>query len=60
VHRAASWWRTGSSYHNERSGTYTHHLVTGLEIEMTSLLDADGVTPKRDDLRLAVLFGIDF
>jgi len=61
---------------NAASGEYTHHLVTGLEIELTSVLDLDvtftwdriqspqadseGAVPKRDDLRLALLFGVDF
>jgi len=58
------------------SGRYAHHFVSGLEIELTSVLDldltltwdriqepqpdAEGVVPKKDDLRLAVLFELDF
>ncbi len=65
-----------SYFVNRESGEYTHHLVTGLEIELTSILDLDvtftwdriqrpqpnsaGVVPKQDDARLVVLFGLDF
>lgn len=61
---------------NQESGTYTHHLVTGLEFELTRILDldisfiwdrtqnprpeADGVVPKKDDLRLVLFVGFDF
>ena len=61
---------------NEESGTYTHHLVTGLEFELTNLLDfdvtivwdriqdpranSDGTFPEQDDFRLTFGLGIDF
>ncbi len=61
---------------NEESGTYTHHLLTGLEFELTSLLDFDitlvwdriqdprpdsnDVLPKQDDFRLTFGLGFDF
>ncbi len=61
---------------NEESGTYTHHLETGLEFELTSLLDFDitliwdrienpqpnqnGVLPEQDDFRLVFFLGFDF
>jgi len=61
---------------NEESGTYTHHLLTGLELELTRLLDldvtliwdriqdpqedADGVLPEQDDYRLVMSIGFDF
>ena len=61
---------------NSGSGTYTHHLVTSLEFELTRTLDfdisiiwdrtqnpqpeADGVVPKQDDLRLVFFLGVDF
>ena len=61
---------------NEESGTYTHHLLTGLEFELTSLFDfditfvwdrtqnpreaSDGVFPEQDDFRLTFGLGIDF
>lgn len=61
---------------NKQSGTYTHHLETGLELELTRLLDfditfiwdriedpqpdADGVLPKQDDFRLVFFLGFDF
>ena len=61
---------------NEESGTYTHHLLTGLEFELTSLLDfditivwdriqdpradSDGVFPEQDDFRLTFGLGFDF
>lgn len=61
---------------NEESGSYTHHLVTGLEFELTSLLDfdvtfvwdriqdprpdSDGVLPDQDDFRLTFGLGFDF
>jgi len=61
---------------NEESGTYTHHLLTGLEFELTSLLDfditivwdriqdpradSDGVLPEQDDFRLTFGLGFDF
>ena len=57
---------------NERSGTYTHHAVAGLEIELTSIFDldlsviwdriqtpqarADGSIPEQDDFR--ILLGV--
>jgi putative salt-induced outer membrane protein YdiY len=61
---------------DEESGTYTHHLVTGIEIDITSLIDfdisliwdriqtpqqvSDGTFPKQDDVRLVLLLGIEF
>ncbi len=61
---------------NEESGTYTHHLLTGLEFELTSLLDfdvtvvwdriqdprqsSDGTFPEQDDYRLTFGLGFDF
>lgn len=61
---------------NAVSGAYTHHLVSSLEVEMTSLLsldlmftwdrtqrptpDASGTVPKRDDVRLGMLLSLDF
>lgn len=61
---------------NEESGTYTHHLVTGVEIEVTSLIDldvtlvwdriqtpqpaSDGTVPKQDDLRIVLSLGFEF
>jgi len=61
---------------NEESGTYTHHLLTGLEFELTTLLDfditlvwdriqdpkmnSDGTFPEQDDFRLTFGLGIDF
>ena len=60
---------------NEESGTYTHHLETGLEFELTSILDFDitfiwdriqnpqsdavGIVPEQDDYRLVFFFGFD-
>jgi putative salt-induced outer membrane protein YdiY len=59
---------------NEESGTYTHHLLTGLEFELTNLLDfditfvwdriqdprelSDGTFPEQDDFRLTFGLGI--
>ena len=64
--------RTFITLLNERSGTYTHHAVAGLEIELTSVFDldlsvvwdriqtpqprADGSVPLQDDFR--ILFGV--
>ncbi len=61
---------------NEESGTYTHHLLTGLELELTSILDFDitfiwdriqnprpnaaGIVPEQDDFRLTFFLGLDF
>ena len=61
---------------NEESGTYTHHMLTTLEFEITKLLDFDitlvwdriqnpredsnGITPEQDDFRLMFGLGIDF
>ena len=61
---------------NEESGTYTHHMLTGLEFELTSLFDfditlvwdriqdpreaSDGIFPEQDDFRLTFGLGIDF
>jgi len=60
---------------NEESGTYTHHLETGLEFELTSKLDFNitliwdriqnprpdefGIEPEQDDYRLVFFLGID-
>jgi hypothetical protein len=61
---------------NDESGTYTHHLETGLEFELTTILDFDitiiwdriknpqpnaaGIVPKQDDFRLVFFLGVDF
>lgn len=61
---------------NTASGSYMHHLETGLSFDLTSLLDfdvtviwdriedpqpsADGVVPEQDDVRLVVFVGFDF
>jgi putative salt-induced outer membrane protein YdiY len=61
---------------NEASGTYNHHMVTGFELELTSLLDfditfvwdrikdprpdSDGRLPDSDDFRLILGLGLDF
>jgi len=61
---------------NEESGTYTHHLLTSLEFEITKLLDFDitlvwdriqnpredsnEIKPEQDDFRLMFGLGIDF
>jgi hypothetical protein len=61
---------------SEKAGSYTHHMVTTLETEVTSLLDfdvslvwdrtenprpdADDVTPAKDDLQLVVSVGLEF
>jgi hypothetical protein len=61
---------------NKAAGRYNHHLVTGFETEVTSLLDfditfvwdrieyprpdADGIIPKSDDFRLIVALGFEF
>lgn len=60
---------------NEESGTYTHHLETGFEFELTSKLDFDitfiwdriqnpqadalGIVPEQDDYRLVFFLGLD-
>lgn len=60
---------------NEASGTYNHHMVTGLEFELTSRLDfdvtliwdriedprpdSDGGTPEPDDFQLILGLGLD-
>jgi len=60
---------------NRDSGSFTHHLITGLELELTRIFDldisliwdrtqnprpeADGVTPKKDDYRLVLFLGFD-
>lgn len=60
---------------NQESGTYTHHAVVGVEIELTSVLDldvslvwdrvqrprarADNTFPERDDFSLRLGVGID-
>ena len=61
---------------NEVSGTYTHHLITTLETELTDWLDfdisfawdriqnptpnADGTVPEQNDFYLITSLGIDF
>jgi putative salt-induced outer membrane protein YdiY len=61
---------------NEETGTYNHHMVTKLEIELTSMLDvdfswvwdriqdprpdSDGDVPEQDDYRLTVGIGFEF
>ena len=61
---------------NEASGSYNHHLVTGLEFDITSLIDfevtfvwdriqdprpdADNVVPKQDDYRTIVALAFEF
>jgi len=60
---------------NEESGTYTHHAIATVEIELTSILDfdisfvwdrtqdpqtrADGSVPKQDDFQLLFTLGVD-
>jgi hypothetical protein len=60
---------------NEESGTYTHHLETGFEFELTRALDfditliwdriqdprpdSDGIVPEQDDYRLVFFLGLD-
>ncbi len=60
---------------NEESGTYTHHAIATVEIELTSILDfdisfvwdrtqdpqtrADGTVPKQDDFQLLFTLGVD-
>lgn len=60
---------------NEESGSYTHHLETGLEFELTKILDFDitfiwdriqnpqpdslGIVPEQDDYRLVFFLGLD-
>jgi hypothetical protein len=60
---------------NEESGSYTHHLETGLEFELTTILDFDitfiwdriqnpqpdalGIVPEQDDYRLVFFLGFD-
>jgi hypothetical protein len=60
---------------NQESGTYTHHAIATVEIELTSILDfdisfvwdrtqdpqarADGTVPKQDDLQLLFMLGVD-
>jgi putative salt-induced outer membrane protein YdiY len=61
---------------SEAAGTYNHHLVTGLEFEITRVIDfdvtgvwdriqdprpdADGVIPEQDDYRMIVALGFEF
>lgn len=61
---------------NEKSGRYTHHFITTLEIELTNTLDldlsfiwdriekprpnADGSLPEKDDLRFLVGLSLDY
>ena len=60
---------------NEESGNYTHHLETGLEFELTTIIDFDitfvwdriqnprpdalGIFPEQDDYRLIFFLGFD-
>ena len=60
---------------NQESGTYTHHAIATVEIELTSILDfdisfvwdrtqdpqtrADGTVPKQDDFQLLFTLGVD-
>jgi len=60
---------------NEESGSYIHHMLTGLEFELTSLLDfdvtfvwdriqdprenSDGTFPEQDDFQLTLGLGFD-
>ena len=60
---------------NEESGNYTHHLETGLEFELTTIIDFDitfvwdriqnprpdalGIFPEQDDYRLIFVLGFD-
>jgi len=60
---------------NQASGTYTHHAVAGVEVELTDILDldfgivwdrvqnpqqrADGSTPKSNDFRMTLGLGLD-
>jgi len=61
---------------NEESGTYTHHMITGLKFELTKLFDlnlsliwdriqkphadSEGVEPLQDDYRLVTFLGFEF
>jgi hypothetical protein len=61
---------------NEESGSYTHHMITTVETELTSWLDfdisfvwdrvknptasADGTVPDPDDYRLTFSLGVDY
>ena len=78
-HDLTKWLKFLFDYHfqivNEESGTYTHHIETGLEFELTSILDFDitfiwdriqnprpdifGIVPEQDDYRLIFFFGLD-
>ncbi len=60
---------------NQESGTYTHHSIATVEIELTSILDfdisfvwdrtqdpqtrADGTVPSQDDFQLLFTLGVD-
>ena len=60
---------------NQESGTYTHHAIATVEIELTSILDfdisfvwdrtqdpqtrADGTVPSQDDFQLLFTLGVD-
>jgi hypothetical protein len=60
---------------NKDSGTYTHHAIGTIEIELTDILDfdislvwdrtkdpqvrADGTEPKQDDFQLMLTLGVD-
>lgn len=78
-HDIAKWVEFLFSYRfqivNEESGTYTHHIETGLEFELTTILDFDitfiwdriqnpredafGIVPEQDDFRLVFFLGLD-
>jgi len=61
---------------NEKSGTYSHHLITALETELTSWLDfdisfvwdrtedprpeSDGTVPEQDDFYLIFSLGVEY
>ena len=61
---------------NEESGSFTHHLLTGLEFEISKALEFDitlawdriknpqanveGLIPEQDDYRLMFFLGLDF
>ncbi len=64
------------TFTDETSGSYLHHLLTSLEIELTKVLDfditwvwdrikdpranSDGTFPEQDDYRLSFMLGLDF
>ncbi|NRA41375.1 MAG: DUF481 domain-containing protein [Pseudomonadales bacterium] len=64
-----------ANFVNDRSGRYTHFMTTGINLDITSLVDLDlslvwertelpkanddGVIPEQDDYRFIVAFGLD-